>query len=281
MRRTTQYSEPVHTYQRPLFDAIAALDDAAVAEAIALLEPHVTEARLARLRGVFASRLEAVTVVLDSPHDPHNGAAVLRTCDAFGLQSLHVIVRHEGFLAHRAVARGSQQWVDVVPHDGGTRAVETLSGLGYELVGTHPEGQLTPEDLASIPRLALVFGNERDGIGPDVAPACRRSVRVPMRGFAESLNVSVTAALLLYAATRRREGDLPEHQRARLLLRGLALTLPHAAEMLEAKGFAIPAPSELLVGPHPPEPAFGRYARKHHALAPAPRRPHDEPSGTP
>jgi hypothetical protein len=113
-------------------------------------------------------------------------------------------------------------------------------------------------------------------IGPDVAPACRRSVRVPMRGFAESLNVSVTAALLLYAATRGRPGDLPERQRARLLLRGLALTLPHASEMLEAKGFAIPAPSELLVGPYPPEPAFGRYARKHYALAPALRRTSDE-----
>jgi tRNA (guanosine-2'-O-)-methyltransferase len=273
MRRSTPFSEPVHTYQRPLFDAIAALDDVALARAIELLEPHVTDARSARLRGVLGARLESVTVVMDSPHDPHNGAAVLRTCDAFGLRTLNVVARHEGFLAHRAVARGSQQWVEVVTYSGGDEAAVELGRAGYELVGTHPEGALLPEDLASIPKLALVLGNERDGISADLAPHCARHVRVPMRGFAESLNVSVTAALLLYAATRGRPGDLDERTKARMLLRGLALSLPHAAEMLEAKGFDLPRPPDELVGPDPEVPAFGRYARKHAALAPLEPRP--------
>jgi tRNA (guanosine-2'-O-)-methyltransferase len=266
MRRSTPFSEPVHTYQRPLFDAIAALSDEQLASAIALLEPHVTEARSARLRGVFAARLDSVTVVMDSPHDPHNGAAVLRTCDAFGLRRLHVVVRQEGFLAHRSVARGSQQWVDVQTYTGASAAVSPLLDEGYELVGTHPEGALLPGDLREVPKLALVLGNERDGIGADLGSHCRRHVRVPMRGFAESLNVSVTAALLLYEATRDRPGDLDDRTRARMFLRGLALSLPHAAEMLQAKGFAIPRPAEELTGPHPAEPAFGRYARKHAAL---------------
>jgi tRNA (guanosine-2'-O-)-methyltransferase len=100
-------------------------------------------------------------------------------------------------------------------------------------VATHPEGELVPEDLASIPKVALVLGNERVGIAPDVRAACTRAVRVPMSGFVESLNVSVTTAILLFAATRGRKGDLDEATRRFLYARGLLLTVPRAEERLE------------------------------------------------
>jgi len=203
-------------------------------EVIAALEPFATEQRAARIRQVLDARLQSVTVVVDSLHDPHNGAAIVRSCDAFGLQYFHAIERHEPFAAARAVSRGSQKWVDVVRHQGPTACVNALRERGFDLVATHPDGDLIPEDLAKLPKVALVLGNERDGIAPDLRAGCTRAVRVPMVGFVESLNVSVTTAILLYAATRGRSGDLDEATKRALYARGLYLSIQRADEHLEA-----------------------------------------------
>jgi tRNA (guanosine-2'-O-)-methyltransferase len=149
-----------------------------------------------------------------------------------------VVERVQTFLASREVARGSQRWVDVSTYPTIAPAIERLEGEGFALCATHPEGELLPEALADIPRVAVVLGNERDGIAGEIAARCKLRVRVPMRGFAESLNVSVTAALVLRAATANRPGDLSEDEKARLYLRGLGLTLPRAPEILAARGFA-------------------------------------------
>jgi len=233
MRRTTPNCSYVAQEQRKLLGALGALDPAAVAR---VLEAFVTSGRAARLRAVIDARLDSVTVLMDAPHDPHNGAAVLRSCDAFGLQRLHVIERLEGFLASNTVARGSERWVDIHTYPTVGEAVAALVRSGHELVATHPEGELVPVDLPSIPRLVLVLGNERDGIHAELEAACKHRVRVPMRGFAESLNVSVTAAILLQHATTGRPGDLPAQERALLYARALVLTVPHASEILVAKG---------------------------------------------
>lgn len=239
MRRTTPNCSFVAEEQRKLIAALGSLDPVAIAR---VLEDFVRPERAARLRGVFATRLDAVTVVMDAPHDPHNGAAVIRSCDAFGVQRLHIIERIEPFLASNTVARGSERWVDVRTHGDVPSAVAALMASGHELVATHPEGDLIPQDLAHIPRLGLVLGNERTGIVDELRAACRHSVRIPMRGFAESLNVSVTAAILVQHATWNRPGDLPEAEQAILYARALALTVPHAPEILAAKGMRLDLP---------------------------------------
>jgi tRNA (guanosine-2'-O-)-methyltransferase len=198
---------------------------------IRVLEPIATERRCARLAQVIGERLASVQVLFDAPHDPHNGAAVLRSCEAFGVQRLHVIERVERFLVAGSVARGSEKWVDVTCHRDVGEARAAL-GPEVELVGAHPGGTLEPADLAEIPRLAIVLGNERDGITSDLEGACSRFVRVPMRGFIDSLNVSVTAAILLHHATRGRPGDLPLAERRRLYARGLYHSVQNAAEIL-------------------------------------------------
>jgi tRNA (guanosine-2'-O-)-methyltransferase len=233
MRRSTPNCTFVAQEQRRLIAALDALDVIHVART---LEEFVTPERGARLRAVIAARLDAVTVLMDAPHDPHNGAAVLRSCDAFGLQRLHVVERVEPFLSSNTVSRGSERWVDVVTYGTSDAAIAALRASGHELVATHPSGELTPSDLAAIPRIALVLGNERRGIRADLVGACARAVRVPMRGFAESLNVSVTAAILIEHATAGRAGDLHEAVQARLYARALVLTVPHAAEILAARG---------------------------------------------
>jgi tRNA (guanosine-2'-O-)-methyltransferase len=105
---------------------------------------------------------------------------------------------------------------------------------GYELVATHPKGELVPEDLARIPRVCIVMGNEHDGISEALVARAARTVRIPMRGFVESLNLSVAAALLLSAATRERRGDLSADETLELYAAGLLRSVPRSGEILAA-----------------------------------------------
>jgi tRNA (guanosine-2'-O-)-methyltransferase len=205
------------------------------ADVVRVLEVLVTEARRERLKEVIGRRLASVAAVFDGPYDPHNGAAIVRSCEAFGVQRLHVVERPSTpFTVARSVSRGAEKWVDVTLHAAAPSLVAWSKASGMPLVGAHPEGELEPEDLAAMPRVAVVLGNEREGIRDAVVEACTHRVRVPMRGFVESLNVSVTAAILLHAATRGRRGDLDDAARLRLYARGLYLSVPRAEDLMLA-----------------------------------------------
>ncbi|MFO0550818.1 MAG: RNA methyltransferase [Polyangiaceae bacterium] len=235
MRRSTPGVEAVAVRSQYMAGLVARLSDEEVAARVAVLEPLATEARRTRLRSVIAKRVGSVTLVLDAPHDPHNGAAVLRSCDVFGLTRIHVVERRQTFLASRTVSRGSEQWVDVATYANAPSAADRLLSEGFELIATHPSGTLAPRDLASRGRIALVLGNEHDGIGRDLTTRCADAVSIPMRGYAESLNVSVTAAILLFEATAQRPGDLSDSEQLRLYLRGLLDTVPRSRDVLAAR----------------------------------------------
>lgn len=198
------------------------------------LEAMVGKARRARIRSVLDARLDSVTVLMDAPHDPHNGAALLRSCDAFGVQTVHIVPREEIFQASRTVAKGTERWVDVQLHPTPRDALQALGAAGYEIIATHPEGELEPHALSGIPRVALLFGNEHDGIRAELLDAAARRVRIPMRGFVESLNVSVAAGILLQAATRDRPGDLTPEQRHAQYAMGLFHSVQRARDVLAA-----------------------------------------------
>jgi tRNA (guanosine-2'-O-)-methyltransferase len=200
---------------------------------VRILEPLVTKARRGRLRDVISRRIASLAVVFDAPYDPHNGAAVVRSCEAFGVQTCHVVERPgTPFAVASTVARGAEKWIDVVLHRGAPTLLAWAEQTGTPLVAAHPDGELIAEDLARMPRAGIVLGNEREGIRDAIARACAARVRVPMSGFAESLNVSVTAAILLHAATRGRPGDLDPEMQRRLYARGLYLSVPHAEDVL-------------------------------------------------
>lgn len=229
MRRAT------HTaFQPPGFVAGAVPwgDDWTAAGVIVALEPLAFPRRVERIRSVFAARLKSVTVVMDAPHDPHNGAAILRSCEAFGVQSIHVVERLEPFLVARTVSQGTERWVDIVRHRDAGHALTNLRRQDFSLVVAHPTGDMLPEDLGRVDRAALVMGNERDGVCDELTRAADHTVRVPMRGFVESLNVSVTTALLLAAAVRDRPGDLAAGEQEYLVARALVATVPRAREVL-------------------------------------------------
>lgn len=193
-----------------------------------------TPDRRTRLWAVLERRLRSVTVILDHPHDPHNGSAVLRSCDAFGIQQIHVVRGEENFAASRMVSKGSERWIDVVEHRSPVPVVEHLKSLGFQTLVTHPEGRLVPEDLPHLDKVALILGNERDGVSVELSETADDTVQIPMCGFVESLNVSVSGAILLQAATRGRMGDLSEEEKQNTYARWLRKSVPRADEVLSA-----------------------------------------------
>lgn len=234
MRRSSPQSIQVGQEQREVTARLEGLDPERV---IAALEPYATPARRARLQGVFAQRIDAVTVLTDKLYDPHNGAAVLRSCDAFGVGVVHAVEKPaQPLLSTRGVSRGAERWVEVRASEHLDEVVAAVRARGHELVATHPEGELAPADLGLLPRVCLVIGNERDGIRDELRAHCSRSVRVPMRGFVESLNLSVTTAILLAYATSGRPGDLSLAAQRALYARALYASLARAEELLDAAG---------------------------------------------
>ncbi len=199
---------------------------------VTALEPLVVERRRARLWELIEGRTDNVTVAMDAPHDPHNGAAVMRTCDAFGVQQIHVVEAIEPFLLARKVSLGTERWVDVHRHATYEAAIARLQNAGFALIAAGTDGELVPSDLAEFDRFALVMGNERDGVSNAFLAAATRSVRIPMRGFVESLNLSVSTAILLHAALAHRKGDLSEARRREIYARGLFRSVVRVRDVL-------------------------------------------------
>ncbi len=179
---------------------------------IRALSPAVTPARLKRIEEVVSKRTESIVVVLDSISDPHNASAVLRSADAFGIQTVHVIVGAYGFRASRGVSKGTHRWLDIVRYETPGVCMRRLKEDGYKIHVAAMGADRQPEDLREEPRLAVVFGNEHRGVSPETRALADGTFSIPMHGFVESLNVSVAAAITMRTLS---EGGRPPLQIAR------------------------------------------------------------------
>jgi len=195
---------------------------------MAYLESFVTPERCAKIDAVLAQRTRYLTVVAEDFHDPHNASALLRTCESLGIQDVHVVENFNTFKARVGAASGATKWV-TLHHYGEAEQDNTLTccaklrSQGYRLVATSPHVQaLSPEALPLDQKLAIVFGSERDGVSGRALESADLQLKIPMVGFVESLNVSVSAAVCLYTLTRRLrtlEVDWPLSDREKLALR--------------------------------------------------------------
>jgi tRNA (guanosine-2'-O-)-methyltransferase len=163
------------------------------------------ERRRERMRLVAARRLAGLTVALDNVHDPHNISAVLRSCDGFGLQHVHLV----GLSAdpNRAVSMGCEKWLTLHRHVDAPACATALRAAGYELWAAMPDRDARPIEQVDFTRpIALVFGAERDGLSEALLNACDGRYQIYMPGFSQSLNVSVAAAISIHiGATARRK----------------------------------------------------------------------------
>lgn len=160
---------------------------------------------------IAALRTDYLTVVLENIYQEHNASAVLRTCDCFGVQTLHAIEKNNKYKVQRDIARGAGRWVDLNNYDTPHPTHDCLSKLkksGYVIVATTPhENETTLSELPLDAPIALVFGTEGEGISEDVTKMADYFVKIPMYGFTESYNVSVSVALTLQFFRNRLENE--------------------------------------------------------------------------
>lgn len=202
------------------------------ADIVRVLGGVITDARLERVRRVAAGRTRRVIPVLEGLSDPHNGSAILRSADAFGIAEVHVVPGPNGFYAGSTVAKGTTQWLDLQPHETSEACADALIGAGYAIYVASMEGQAGLADLAKLDKVAIVFGNEHSGPSAAMRQRATGTYAIPMRGFVESLNVSVAAAITLHGVVADRPSELDEAEQELLVARMLYRTVPDAAEIL-------------------------------------------------
>lgn len=164
----------------------------------------VSENRRALIDRIAPLRTRHITVALEDVYQSHNAAAVLRSCDCFGIQDVHVVERNNPFNPAGDVAVGSSKWVDYYPYPDIQSAYRTLREKGYRIVATTPHTNDTLiTDLDISTPVALIFGTELTGLTPEAIDLADEYVKIPMYGFTESFNISVSVALSLFNLTER------------------------------------------------------------------------------
>lgn len=153
-------------------------------------------------------RTRHIAVVLEDIYQSHNASAVLRSCDCFGVQDVHVVENRNAFNPAGDVAVGSSKWIDYYKHHDIKQAYSYLHDKGYRIIATLPhENDTMIGDLDLSKPVALVFGTELTGLTNEAIDGADGYVKIPMYGFTESFNISVCAALSLFSTTERIRRD--------------------------------------------------------------------------
>jgi tRNA (guanosine-2'-O-)-methyltransferase len=175
---------------------------------ITYLSGFVTENRLKRFDEVIEKRLNHLQIVVEDLYQGHNASAVIRSCDCFGVQYVHFIEGRNTLKVNEEIALGAGSWVSVQKykaHENNSAAcLRGLKEKGFRIVATTPHtNDCTIDQLPVDKKLALVFGTEKEGITDEVKALADEFVSIPMYGFTESFNISVSAALCMYELTTR------------------------------------------------------------------------------
>ncbi len=176
----------------------------ATPEIIEYLENMLTPHRRALFEKVILQRTNHFTVATEDVYQLHNTSAVIRSCDVFGVQNIHVIEERNRRKIDREIAMGAQKWVSLNRHHSTGECIAGLKKKGYQIVATVPHGKaidLADFDIAK--RSAFIFGAEKQGISDDATNQADVFLKIPMVGFTESLNISVSAAIILQHVTQR------------------------------------------------------------------------------
>ncbi|MEM9681255.1 MAG: RNA methyltransferase [Bacteroidota bacterium] len=174
------------------------------------LETYLTERRLQRFHKVLSQRTRHFTVAVEDVYQLHNTSAVIRSCDVFGIQDVHVVEEVNRKRIDREIAMGAQKWVDIHRYNSVNSCIDRLKDEGYQIVATTPHvNDYTLEDFDIAKRSCFFFGRETEGLSEHVLDAADTYLKIPMFGFTESLNISVSAAIILQHVTYKlRQSDM-------------------------------------------------------------------------
>ncbi len=181
------------------------------------LAQFITENKRTKIEEIVQQRTRYLTLVLEDIYQPHNASAVLRTCECFGIQDVHIIENRNKYTVNPDVVMGSTKWMNLIKYNGSENntpaALRALKSKGYRIVATTPhpgkDCDILNLDLEK-GKVALVMGTEIDGITQDVFEMADEFVKIPMYGFTESFNISVSAAMCLHTLSNKlRGGSIP------------------------------------------------------------------------
>lgn len=180
----------------------------------------VTPERLARVQAALAARVGSVVAVAEAVHRRHNTSAILRSCESFGVHEVHLVT--EGFTPAAGAARGAERWVHMRAFEKVSDSLEELKGRGFRiLVADFIEPHWSPDEVPLDRPIAVVFGSEARGVSERARSLSEGAITIPMWGLTTSLNVSVSAAIILNRLTERiraeRGPDLSEMEQKRFL----------------------------------------------------------------
>ena len=177
------------------------------------LESYLTEERKQRFLDVLQQRTRHITIAIEDVYQLHNTSAILRSCDAFGVQDLHVIENRFGKRLDKNIAMGAEQWVDVYRYKNVADCISKLREDGYQIIATtpHNDSTLLP-DFSPLEKSAIFFGTERKGLSKEVMEQADGFLKIPMVGFSESLNVSVSAAIIIQQLAQKVRNSQVEWQ---------------------------------------------------------------------
>lgn len=167
-------------------------------EFLDFLENILTDNRKERFLQVLSKRTNHFTIAIEDVFQLHNTSAVMRSCEVFGIQQLNVIEERYTKSIDKEIAMGAQKWVDVHRFDSISSCIYDLKNKGYQIIATTPhENDCMLDDFDISKPSALFFGTERDGLSDEILQQADGFLKIPMVGFTESLNISVSAAIII------------------------------------------------------------------------------------
>ena len=174
------------------------------------LESYLTENRRQRFNAVLSNRTRHFTVATEDVYQLHNTSAVMRTCDVFGVQELSIIEEQNVKRIDREIAMGAQKWVDLNRFNTAKDCINYMKNEGYQIVATTPHNDDSLlQDFDISKKSCFFFGRETEGLSQDVIDSADCFLKIPMVGFTESLNISVSAAIILqHVTTKLRSSEI-------------------------------------------------------------------------
>ena len=182
-------------------------------EYLHFLENILTDNRKEKFIKVLQERTNHFTVVVEDVFQMHNASAVMRSCEVFGVQNMNVIEQRFGKRIDKQIAMGAQKWVDITPFDSVSNCIDTLKSKGYQIIATTPHtDDCDLENFDFSKPSALCFGTEKEGLSEEIMQKADGFLKIPMVGFTESLNISVSAAIIIQNLTNRlRNSEIDWH----------------------------------------------------------------------
>lgn len=203
------------------------------------LQTYLTDRRKSLFQKILAQRTRHVTVATEDVYQLHNTSAVMRTCDVFGIQDLHVVEERLGKRVDKEIAMGAQKWVSLKRYHAISDCIENLKNSGYQIIATTPHDNSTLlHEFDVSKKSAFFFGKESDGLSDTVMDAADGFLKIPMYGFTESLNISVSVAIILQSVVSKMKQSkmnwqLSESEKLEIEMEWMQKTVKSSKEIIE------------------------------------------------